>query len=128
MNADTQRILGEARTRGSPEDGLAFTEYRPRGTTNDSRFFALLGFPNGSGIVRMLTEHCNASGNRIIESIRVLNSRDASEPTTMYFVLADAPTTTPAKTSERSAAGQRRDAKRQKEERPRRIRGLLTSR
>lgn len=73
MNADTQRILGEARTHGSPEDqGLPYIEYRPGETTNDSGFFALLGCPNGSGIVRMLTDHCSALGNKTVGSIRVL--------------------------------------------------------
>ena len=61
LNPDTSGILGEARTYGSPEyQGLPYIEYRPGGTTNDSGFFALLGCPNGSGIVRMLTDHCSA--------------------------------------------------------------------
>ena len=62
----------------------------------------------------MLTDHCSALGNKTIESVRVLNSRDTTSPPTMYFVLADVATTTPAKSLKRSAAGQRRDAKRQK--------------
>ncbi|CAF9943085.1 MAG: hypothetical protein ALECFALPRED_010556 [Alectoria fallacina] len=114
INPDTRRILGEARTHGSPEDqGLPFIEYRPGRTTNDSGFFALLGCPNGSGIVRMLTDHCSALGNRTVESVRVLNSSAITSPPTMYFVLADVATTTLAKSSKRSAAGQRRHAKRQ---------------
>ena len=119
VNPDTNRILGEAKTHGSPENqGLPYIEYRPRRTTNDSGFFALLGCPNGSGIVRMLIDHCSALGNKTIESVRVLNSRDNTAPATMYFVLADVATTTPAKSSKRSAAGQRRDAKRQSKSDP----------
>ena len=115
VNPDTRRILGEARVHSSPEDqGLPYIEYRPGGTKNDGGFFALLGCPNGSGIVRMLTDHCSALGNKTIESVRVLNLRDTTESPTMYFVLADVATTTPAKNLKRSAAGQRRDAKRQK--------------
>ena len=117
VNADTRTILGEARTHGSPEDGLAYTEYRPRGITNDSGFFALLGYPNGSGVVRMLTEHCSALGRKTIESIRVPTSRELSEPPTIYFVLVDAPITTPVRKPKRSAAGQRRDAKRKRQKR-----------
>ena len=119
VNPDTHSILGEARTHGSPEgQGLPYIEYRPGGTTNDSGFFALLGCPNGSGIVRMLTDHCSALGNRTIESVRVLNSRDTTSPPTMYFVLADVATTIPAKSLKRSAAGQKRDAKCQKKSDP----------
>ena len=115
VNPDTRKILGEARVHSSPEDEcLPYIEYRPGGTKNDGGFFALLGRPNGSGIVRMLTDHCSALGNKTIESVRVLNSRDTIEPPTMYFVLADVAITTPAKSLKRSAAGQRRDAKRQK--------------
>lgn len=121
MNPDTHRILGEAKVHGSPEDqGLPFIEYRPGETTNDSGFFALLGCPNGSGIVRMLTDHCSAFGNKTIESVRVLKLEDKKAPPTMYFVLADVTTpagvttTTPEKSPRRSAAGRKRDAKRQR--------------
>ncbi len=67
---------------------------------------------------RMLTDHCSALGNKTIESVRVLNSRETTSPPTMYFVLTDVATTTPAKSSKRSAAGQRRDAKRQSKSDP----------
>ena len=118
INPDTSGILGEARTHGSPEDqGLPYIEYRPGETTNDGGFFALLGCPNGSGIVRLLTNHCSAFGNKTIESVRVLNACDTTAPPTIYFVLADVATTTPAESSKRSAAGQRRDAKRPKKKR-----------
>ena len=106
MNPDTRRILGEARVHGSPEDqGLSYIEYRPGGTTNDSGFFALLGCPNGSGIVRMLTDNCNALGKKTIESVRVLKPSDTNEFPIMYFVLADVAATTPTKSPKRSAAG-----------------------
>ncbi len=116
VNPDTSIILGEARTYSSPEDRGTYIEYRPRETTNDGGFFALLGCPNGSGVVRMLVDHCKALGNKTIECVRVLNLRDTTSPPTIYFVLADATitTTAPAKSSKRSAAGQRRDAKHQK--------------
>ncbi len=116
VNPDTSIILGEARKYSSPEDRGTYIDYRPRETTNDSGFFALLGCPNGSGVVRMLVDHCKAIGNKTIECIRVLNLRDTTSPPIMYFVLLEAPTTTtvPARSSKRSAAGQRRDAKRRK--------------
>ena len=114
MNPDTRRILGKARVHGRPEDqGLSYIEYRPGGTTNDSGFFALLGCPNGSGIVRMLTDNCNALGNKTIEIVRVLTPSDTTELPIVYFVLAEVAATTPTKRLKRSAAGQRRDAKRQ---------------
>lgn len=112
MNLDTHRILGEARVHGSPEDqGLPYVEYRPGETSNHSGFFALVGCPNGSGIVRMLTDYCSALGNKTIECVRVLKSRDTNAPPTMYFVLADiatltdVATTTLEKSPRRSAAG-----------------------
>lgn len=114
INPDTNRILGEAKTHGNPEDNnLPFIEYRPGVASTNSGFFALLGCPNGSGVVRMLTDYCSTLGNKTIESVRVLNSRESTSPPTMYFVLGEATIMTPAKSSKRSSAGQR-DAKRQK--------------
>ena len=75
-------------------------------TENDSGFFALLGCPNGSGIVRMLTDYCDALGRRTVASVRVLlDSGDPPNPPSMYFVLADMATTIPAKRSKKSVAG-----------------------
>ena len=53
VNPDTDTILGEAKSFGNPlDEGLSYTDYHPGGD-NDSGFFALLGCPNGSGVVRM---------------------------------------------------------------------------
>ena len=113
VNDETQRILGEAKSFGHPRDESPwFTEYRP----GDSGFFALLGCPNGKGIVRMLTDHADALGRKTIACIRVLKGTQTSAPPTMYFVLADCLTewSARAKGFKRSVAGQRRAAKRQK--------------
>ena len=50
-------------------------------------------FPDGSGVVHILTDYCSALGNQTVESVRVLNSRDTPAPPTMYFVLADVAST-----------------------------------
>ena len=86
-----------------------FTEYRP----GDSGFFALLGCPNDKGVVRMLTDHCDALGRKTIACVRVLATR-GSVPPTFFFVLADCKTEAPAKGFKRSATGQRRAEKRLK--------------
>ena len=94
MNPDTRRILGEARVHGSYQDqSLSYIEYRPGGTTSDSGFFALLGCPNGSGIVHMLTDNCNALG-KTIGRVRVLTPSDTTELPIMYFVLVEVAATT----------------------------------
>lgn len=112
VNPDTVTILGEAKSFGNPiDEGLPYIEYHPGGD-NDSGFFALLGCPNGSGVVRMLTDHCSALGHKTITSVRVLNSSNSLFPPTMYFVLADFDIAAPTTKSKRSLAGQRRQAKR----------------
>ena len=77
VNPNTRNILGEPKTFGSSNsEGLPYTVYCQGAGENNSGFFALLGCPNGSGIVRMLTDHCNTLGHKTISSIRVLNPRD----------------------------------------------------
>lgn len=44
---------------------LSHTVYRPEDSDNDTGLFALLDCPNGSGVVRMLTDHCNRSDHKI---------------------------------------------------------------
>lgn len=128
VDPDTNDILGEAKSFGNPHDeGLPYTEYRQEDSGNDSGFFALLGCPNGSGIVRMLTDHCTALGHKTITSVRVLNSRDSTSPPTIYFVLADCDVITPANKSKRSRAGQKRDAKRHQKDHPGQAQGSMTS-
>jgi hypothetical protein len=87
-NGDTTTILGEATKKGSGTWQRTFLEFKA-GTNG---FFALLGCPNGKGIVRMLTEHCNGCGRKTIQSVRIphLKARHM-----MYFVLEDAPFSIP---------------------------------
>ena len=126
VNADTDTILGEAKRFGSPmHEGLPYIEYRPGGD-NDSGFFALLGCPNGSGVVRMLTDHCSALGRKTITSVRVLNPSKSLYPPTMYFVLADYDVPAPVTKSKRSLAGQRRDAKRHQKHHPGQVQGPVS--
>ena len=113
VNPETRTILGEAKSFGNPREECPwFIEYRH----GDSGFFALLGCPNGKGVVQMLTDHSHALGRKTIACIRVLKSIQMTAPPTMYFVLADCLYELPAKAkgSKRSAAGQRRAEKRQK--------------
>ena len=58
-------------------------------------FFALLGCPNGGGIVRILIDHCTALGYNTITNVRVLNSSSSILPLIIYFVLADCDGITP---------------------------------
>ena len=126
VNPDTATILGQAKSFGNPMDeGLPYTEYHPGGD-NDSGFFALLGCPNSSGVVRMLTDHCSALGHKTITSIRVLNSPDSLFPSTMYFVLADCDIAAPITKSKRSLAGQRRQAKRHQNHHPGQVQGPVS--
>ena len=128
INPDTDKILREAKSFGNPHnEGLPYTEYRQGDDGNDSGFFALLGCPNGSGIVRMFTDHCTALGHKTITSVRVLNSRDSTDPPTIYFVLADCDVITPANKSKRSRAGQKRDAKRHQKNHPGQAQGFMSS-
>ena len=113
VNPDTDTILGQTKSFDNPiDEGLSYTEYRPGDGDDDSGFFALLGCPNGGGVVRMLTDHCSALGHKTITSVRVLDSSDSLFPPTMYFVLADCDIAAPVTKSKRSIAGQRRQAKR----------------
>ena len=117
-NADTQKILGEAKAHGGPrDDGLGYLEYRPGNDAVDSGFFALLGCPNGNGIVRLLIDHSDALGSRTIESIRVLTGTNHESPPTIYFVLAPY-NPPPVMRVKRSIAGQERMAKRHQKEHP----------
>ena len=126
VNPDTDTILGQAKSFGNPMDeGLPYTEYHPGGD-NDSGFFALLGCPNGSGVVRMLKDHCSALGHKTITSVRVLNSLGSLFPTTMYFVLADCDIAAPITKSKRSLAGQRRQAKRHQNHHPGQVQGPVS--
>jgi hypothetical protein len=85
-NEDTNAIITEARRGGGQEvEHAGYTEFG----AGTSGFYALLGSPNGSGIVRMLTEHAQAFGRKTIESVRVLNPQ-ISNPPTLYFVLSQA--------------------------------------
>ena len=113
LDPDTVEVIRDARSFGSPHDeGLPYTEYRQEDDGRDSGLFAFLGCPNGSGVVRMLTDHCTALGHKTITSIRVLNFSGSTAPPTFYFILADYDPTAPANNSKRSRAGQKRDAKR----------------
>ena len=126
VNLDTDTILGEAKSFGNPMDeGLPYTEYHPGGD-NDSDFFALLGCPNGSGVLRILTDHCSAVSHTIITSVRVLNSPDSLFPPTRYFVLADCDIAAPITRSKRSLAGQRRQAKRHQNHHPGQVQGPVS--
>ena len=115
VNSSTLYILAEAQwfgtDEGPPRDMGSYDEYR----TGDRGFFAILGSPNGSGVVRMLSDHCNAFRKTII-SVRVLNPIPPPMHPTFYFVLADYPLVSalPTKRGKNtiSTAGQRR--KRQK--------------
>ena len=128
VNPDTNVILGEAKSFGSPHnEGLPYTEYRQGDGESDSGFFALLGCPNGSGIVRMLIDHCTALGHKTITSVRVLNSSGSISPPTLYFVLADCDVITPGNKSKRSRAGQKRDAKRHQKNHPGQAQGPVSS-
>ena len=101
--------------RSSPRmlgDGAFYTNYVKEENGNDSGFFALMGCPNGSGIVRMLTDHCDTLGQKTIENVRVLENGLL----TMYFVLADF--VRPTRTPKRSAAGLARAAKRHQKSHP----------
>ena len=60
-------------------------------------FFALLGCPNGGGIVRILIDHCTALDYKTITSVRVLSSSSPMLPPIIYFVLADCSVVTPPK-------------------------------
>ena len=124
VNQNTRAILDEAKSCSSSDDKGSFIEYRPGAATTNSGFFAILGSPNGSGVVRMLLDHCKAL-RKTIECIRVLKESKRMEPPILYFVLTDATitTTAPAKGSKRSAAGQKRDARRQKRDDPGRSQG-----
>ena len=96
---------------GPPRDMGFFEEYR----VGDRGFFAILGSPNGSGVVRMLTDHCNAFRKTII-SVRVLNPLLPPMHPTFYFVLADYPLVSkvPTKRAKNtiSTAGQKRKRQR----------------
>jgi hypothetical protein len=81
VNKDTVAIITEGG--GQQVENTCYTQFR----VGESAFYALLGSPNGSGVVRMLTEHAQAFGRKTIESVRVL--KDVSPPT-MYFVLSEA--------------------------------------
>ena len=122
INKETRQILDEARLFGHPrEDAELFTEYCP----GDSGFFAICGCPNGTGVVRMLTDHCDALGGRTIAAVRVPKGANApaEAPPMLYFVLADQEKPSKPKGPKgvkRSAAGQKRAAKRQKREHPER--------
>lgn len=86
VNEDTNAIITEARRGDGQEvEHAGYTEFR----AGTSGFYALLGSPNGSGIVRMLTEHAQAFGRKTIEGVRVLNPQISSPPT-LYFVLSQA--------------------------------------
>ena len=41
-------------------------------------FTPLLGSPNGSGLVRMLIDHCDSLGHRTIASVHVLDGSPAA--------------------------------------------------
>ncbi|KAI4199258.1 MAG: hypothetical protein LQ350_004718 [Teloschistes chrysophthalmus] len=114
VNTSTRYILSEALwfgTSGPPRDFDSFVEYRP----GDSGFFAILVCQNGSGVVRMLTDHCDAF-KKTITCVRVLNPIPQLMAPTFYFILADYATISlvPTKRPKKSAAGQKRAAKRQK--------------
>lgn len=107
----TREILREARSHvGHRDDGLPYTEYRQ----GDGGSFALLGCPNGSGVIRMLIDHCDALGRKTIASVCVVND----SPPVIYFVLAECDITAPASKSKRSQAGQERAAKRHQKNPP----------
>ena len=113
MNDTSREIIGEASIHGSPEHYDEFIEYWLV-TENDSGFFALLGCPNGKGVVRMLTDHCKALG-KTIGSVRVLKPKKEKEAPIMYLTLTEVITTTMVMTSvKKPAARLRREAKRQK--------------
>lgn len=80
INADTVRLIGEAREHSRASGTSPYIEFR----VQDGAFFALLRSPNGSGVVRMLTENAHVLGRKTIESVRVVEGTD---PPSMYFVL-----------------------------------------
>ena len=87
VNSATKAILRKARSHVSHRDeSLPYTEYRQGDSKNKSGFFALLGCPNGSGVIRMIIDHCNALGHKTIASLGMV---DLNSPPMMYFVLAD---------------------------------------
>ena len=115
VNRSTMYILAEAQwfgtDEGPPRDMGTYDEYR----AGDRGVFAILGSPNGSGVVRMLSDHCNTFRKTII-SVRVLNPIPQLMHPTFDFVLADCPLVDAVSTKRGknpiSTAGQRR--KRQK--------------
>ncbi|KAL9580342.1 MAG: hypothetical protein Q9212_004553 [Teloschistes hypoglaucus] len=114
VNSSTRHILSEALWFGTSDplrESDSFVEYRP----GDSGFFAILGCQNVSGVVRMLTDHCDAF-KKTITCVRVLNPIPPPTAPTFYFVLADYATISliPTKRPKKSSAGQKRAAKRQK--------------
>ena len=128
LNPDTDDIIRDAKSFGNPhDDDLPYTEYRQEDDGRDSGFFAFLGCPNGSGVVRMLIDHCAALGHKTITSVRVLNSSDSTSPPTFYFILADYDLTAPANKSKLSRAGQKRDAKRHQKNHPGQAQGSMSS-
>ena len=126
VNGDTQSIIGQAKTFDNPiNEGLPFLENRPGNCESNRGFFAVFGCPNGSGVARMLTDHCTTLDHKTITSIRVLNDSQSIEPPSMYFVLADCDITTPAKKSKRPCAGQKRYAKRHQKDQPGQVQGPI---
>ena len=93
INDQTRQMIGESKTFGSPRDeSPLFVEYRP----SDEGFFALLGCPNGKGIVRLCTDHSDALGRKTIACVRVLKGDEGYGPA-LFFVLENHRPPTPAK-------------------------------
>ena len=112
VNPDTNVILEEAKSFGNPHnEGLTYTEYRRGDDGRDSGFFALLGCPNGSGLVRMSIDHCTALEHKTITSVRVLSSFGSIS----------------TNKSKRSRAVEKRDAKRQQKNYPGRAQDPMSS-
>lgn len=64
INPDTQNVIKACIPHGTNEPCYEFRD-------NTRQFFALLGTPNATGIVRMLREYPGAFGRKTIDTIRV---------------------------------------------------------
>ena len=79
VNPDIDTILGQAKSFDNPiHEDSPYMGNRLGDGDNDSDFFALLGYPNGSGVVRMLIDHCSTLGIKTITSVRLLDSPDST--------------------------------------------------
>lgn len=111
INTDTNKLITALMRETRNANGLPtrrdnYIEF----VEGQSGFYALLGSPNGSGIVRMLTEFSEALGRKNILSVRIM---ERHSPPTLCFVLVDSPVletklpVTPQK-PKLSVAGQKR--------------------